>query len=186
MVLMRVTSYLKWDEYKRLLSELSGDKLRLLVAIQGYCGLRVGDALSLTWGDIVNTREVCIVEKKTGKKRVVYFSESLVEVINEEYIGQDPHIFVFRSKFSNKPISTEYVNRRLKQIFKEHDLEYSGNISSHLFRKTFGRRIMDVDNWSDKALMMLNEIYGHATIKTTKIYLGIRQEEIRNIYHSLA
>jgi integrase len=183
---MRVTSYLIWDEYLRLLSELSGDKLRLVFAIQGYCGLRVGDVLNLTWGDIIETRELSIVEQKTGKTRVIYFNESLVSIINEEYIAQDPHIYVFRSKFANKPMSTEYVNRRLKEIFEKFNVDYSGNISSHLFRKTFGRRVMDKDNWSDKALLMLNEIYGHSTIKLTKIYLGIRQEEIKNIYHSLA
>jgi integrase len=183
---MRKTSYLEWEEYKSLLTKIKGSKLRLLIAFQGYCGLRVGDVLNLKWGDIVNNSEVVITEQKTGKKRTIYINDVLRSIINEEYREQYDDVYIFKSKFKNYPISIEYVNRELKRLFESNRIVYQGNVSSHLFRKTFGRKVMDMDEWSDKALVMLNEIYGHSTIATTKIYLGIREEEIRNVYHSLS
>lgn len=182
---MRKTSHLSWSEFNELLNNMKGSKLRLLFAIQGYCGMRVGDVLQLKWGDVIGKDNVDIIEQKTGKKRTIYLNKNVINIINEEYREQYPHLFIFRNKYGNTPISVSYVNKELKKIFKKNGVEYSGNISSHLFRKTFGRRVMDVDNWSDKSLLLLNEIYGHATIATTKIYLGIRQEEIKNVYHSL-
>ena len=182
---MRKTSHLSWSEFNSLLNNMKGSKLRLLFAIQGYCGMRVGDVLCLKWGDVIGKDKVDIVEQKTGKSRTIYLNKNVVDIINEEYREQHSHLYIFRSQYGNKPITVSYVNQELKRLFKKNGVEYSGNISSHLFRKTFGRRVMDVDNWSDKSLLLLNEIYGHATIATTKIYLGIRQEEIKNVYHSL-
>lgn len=181
----RKTSHLGWDEFNLLLNNMRGNKMRLLFAIQGYCGLRVGDVLNLKWGDIIGKDNISLNEQKTGKSRTVYINENLKKIIKEEYKEQYSDVFVFKNKYHNTPMSVGYVNRFLKRIFKENNIEYTGNVSSHLFRKTFGRRVMDVDNWSDKSLVLLNEIYGHATISTTKIYLGIRQEEIKNVYHSL-
>jgi len=34
-------------------------------------------------------------------------------------------------------------------------------------------------------LIMLNEIFDHSSIKTTKIYLGIREKEIMDVYQNL-
>lgn len=181
----RKTTHLKWDEYNRLLDILKGDKFRVLIGLQGMCGLRIGDVLNLKWGDVVGKDCVSIVEEKTGKSRTVYLNKTLIGIINQEYSAQDSHIYIFRSKFSNSPISLEYVNRRLKRIFSENNILYSGNVSSHLFRKSFGRRYMDLNDWSDKALIMLNEVYGHSTIAITKIYLGIKEEEIKSVYNSL-
>lgn len=181
----RKTNYLEWEHFLAFLAHLKGHKLRLLFAIQGYCGLRVGDTLKLKWEDILNKNQIDIIEEKTGKHRTVYLNKDIIAMIKQEYKGQSPTLYVFRGNNKNKAVSIEYVNRTLKKMFIDNGIDCSGNISSHLFRKTFGRRVMDVDNWSDKSLVLLNEIYGHATISTTKIYLGIRQEEIKNVYHSL-
>jgi len=181
----RKTSYLQWDEYTRLLNILKGDKLRILIAFQGMCGLRVGDVLKLTWGDVIHSDTLTIIEEKTGKTRDVYMNESLIKIIMEEYNDYYDDVYIFRSKFGNCPISISYVNRKLKETFKKYKIKYSGNVSSHLFRKSFGRRYMDLNDWSDKSLLMLNEVYGHSTIKMTKIYLGIREEEIRGVYKTL-
>ncbi len=32
---------------------------------------------------------------------------------------------------------------------------------------------------------MLNEIFNHTSIKTTKIYLGIREKEMMDVYQNL-
>jgi hypothetical protein len=38
---------------------------------------------------------------------------------------------------------------------------------------------------SERGLIVLNEILNHSIIKTTKIYLGIRDKEIQDVYQNL-
>jgi len=181
----RKTSYLEWDEFLRILKGLKGDKVRLLIAFQGMCGLRVSDVLNLTWGDILEKETITLYEKKTNKSRTIFINDDLRKIIATEYKEQDPHIYCFRSKFANKPMGIGWVNRKYKAIFDTLEIEYYGNISSHLFRKTFGRRYMVLNDWDEKALMILCDVFNHANLRMTRIYLGINDEEIENVYKSL-
>jgi hypothetical protein len=69
----------------------------------------------------------------------------------------------------------------LKQAFKSKDKI----ISSHSLRKTFGRRVYEINGESEKALIQLSQIYNHSSIGITRNYLDITQEEIEDIYLSI-
>lgn len=53
-------------------------------------------------------------------------------------------------------------------------------------RKTFGRKVYE-SSGSDAvmALMRLSELFNHSSPRITKIYLGIRQEELLSAYDLL-
>lgn len=38
---------------------------------------------------------------------------------------------------------------------------------------------------SDKSLILLSEMFNHSNIKTTKVYLGIREKEIFDVYDNI-
>jgi integrase len=78
-----------------------------------------------------------------------------------------------------------YVNVKLKELFSFYRVKIDGNISSHLFRKTLGRRVMEVNNYSNESLILLMELFGHSSMSITKRYLGIREQEIHNVYDNL-
>ena len=66
--------FLQWDEAMNLIRKLSKDgnyKMSLLIALGCFTGLRISDILALRWNQILNTDEFSIIEKKTGKKRIV-------------------------------------------------------------------------------------------------------------------
>ena len=74
----------------------------------------------------------------------------------------------------------------LKELVKKYGVVKNSNgIKSHSLRKSFGRRVWENSERSEKGLIMLNEIFNHSNIKTTKIYLGIRDKEIMDVYESL-
>jgi integrase len=73
------------------------------------------------------------------------------------------------------------VNRPLKKIFGTKSLA----ISSHSLRMTFGRQVCFNNNETDKALLYLSELFNHSSPAITKRHLGIRQEELYDIYMSL-
>jgi site-specific recombinase XerD len=90
------------------------------------------------------------------------------------------------NRFGKKPISVQYINRTLKKIVKDYKVvKDPSTIKSHSWRKSFGRRIFENNDNSEKSLILLGEMFNHSNISTTKIYLGIRDKEIQDVYDNL-
>ena len=177
------TSYIEWDSMLNLIYRLQKNgkhRDALLIAFGCYTGLRMGDILALRWEQLLGADTLEIKENKTGKERKIKLNAELKPYIQSWHSHspkQAPHCPVF-------PVTIQWVNKRLKEICTEYSIK-TGNVSSHMLRKTFGRRVWDKDNQSERALLMLGEIFNHSSIKITKIYLGIRDQEIADVYDSL-
>jgi len=74
------------------------------------------------------------------------------------------------------------VNVILKEVKTKYDLKIN-NFSSHSFRKSFGHAVYNNagDNF-EMALVKLSELFNHSDIKTTRKYLGLRQEGLLETY----
>ena len=66
----RTTVHLPWEELSELINKMKidGNRLYLLCLIQSLLGLRISDALNLTWKQL-SSDNLTIVEGKTGKTR---------------------------------------------------------------------------------------------------------------------
>lgn len=93
----------------------------------------------------------------------------------------DNYIFTNRKR---KRISIQYINRRLKWIFGKYRVK-TDNPSSHTLRKTFGKRVYEVNDKSESSLIMLSLVFSHSSLAITQRYLGITQEQIQDVYLSL-
>jgi integrase len=175
------TGYIRWDEFQRLLREVQDPKIKLVAAISCYAGLRISDVLALRWKQ-VSGEFIVLEEKKTGKTRKIAIHPLLKELLSENSEGNG---YVIQGGIRNKPISSSYINRRLKEVFLELEIDYDGNVSSHMFRKTLGRRYLNQAEDKTKALIMLMELFRHTSLVITKRYLGITQEEINEVYLAL-
>lgn len=185
-------SFLEWDSMLLLLQKLERDnefKFQLLISVGCFTGLRIGDLLKLHWKDVYNKQTLELVEGKTKKNRRIRLNPTLVENISrlhEKMNVVDDNDLLFANKTKSKAINVQYVNRRLKEITKKYNLQSSENsTSSHLFRKTLGRHVWALNNYSEKSLLLLGELFNHSSIKVTKIYLGIKAEEIGDVYLNL-
>ncbi len=97
----------------------------------------------------------------------------------------DNNLFIFLNRYGTKPIDQSYVNVKLKEIIKRYDIDIDGNVSSHLFRKTLGNRVLRLNNYSGESVILLMELFGHSSPAITKRYLGLREREIHSVYDSL-
>jgi integrase len=155
-------------------------KIGFLVVFGINSGLRISDILKLKHEDLKND-SISLTESKTNKKRVIKINDNIKTAYsillerNSNSLG-----FVFTSN-QDSIYSRQYVNRKLKEIFGSKNLA----ISSHSLRKTFGRQVWSNNNETDKALLYLSELFNHSSTAITKRYLGIRQEELDDIYMSL-
>ena len=182
------SDFLEWEKMQFLVLKLERDnelKFALLISTGSYIGLRISDLLQLKWRDVLDQDHFTISEKKTGKTRKITINPELQEILKRIYakIDDDQEQYLFVNRFGKKPISIQHVNSKLKEIFTKYNIK--GQYSSHFMRKTLGRRIWESNKYSDQALLLLSQLFNHSNISTTKIYLGIREQEISNLYLSV-
>jgi integrase len=182
------SDFLEWDKMQSIVLKLERDnelKFALLIATGSYIGLRISDLLQLRWNQVLHQEYFTITEKKTKKTRRVTINPELQSILQRLFVQLDAkeQDLMFVNRFGDKAISIQYVNAKLKDIFATYNVR--GQYSSHFMRKTMGRRIADVNKYSDHALLLLSQLFNHTSVSTTKIYLGIREQEISDLYLSV-
>lgn len=132
-------------------------------------GLRMSDIVKLKKKDVVSSKNPRIVEKKTGKTRILYLS-SLQDLIHTYTKHLDLEDYLFPSaKGGHLEVNTVY------QMFqKAAKLLDRDDIGTHTLRKTFGYHYYK----RTKDVATLMEIFGHSSERITKRYIGIKEDEI--------
>ena len=181
------SDYLPYDEFLRLLDCLRKDKkyqLELYARLAFCTACSSSDVLAFKWGDVLHKVRITVVEKKTKKSRSIPFNKATYDKISELYIlmgSPDLESYIFSVRKSGNPISIQHLNRCLKDIKSAYKIKIN-NFSTHTFRKTFGRYVYEKKGRSAESLVLLNTIFRHSTIEVTKTYIGIRQDEVDNIF----
>ena len=185
------TTSMDWEDFKSLISKLERDnefKFCLLIAVGVFTGLRISDLLKLRFNLFENTEILTIQEQKTKKTRRIKINTDLKEIVERIKCKMgvtDSSQFIFINRYGTKPIDQSYVNVKLKEIFKQYNIVLEGNVSSHLFRKTLGNRVLRLNNYSNESIILLMELFSHSSPVITKRYLGIREKEILDVYDSV-
>lgn len=181
-----------WNSMLGLLVRLKQEKdfrAYLLIATGCYFGLRIGDLLNLKWIDLFEKDEFIITEEKTGKKRKItinsFVKEALSFVANANITASrfDIDGYLFQNRQRDR-ITVQFANYMLHEVFKKYNVSVQ-NGSSHTLRKTFGKRVWEMDGKTERALVYLSEIFSHASIGTTKKYIGITEKQIADVYLKL-
>lgn len=186
------TGAIPWEDFKSLIAKLERDenfKYCLLISIGVFTGLRIGDILKLRYTDFSGGDILVIVEQKTKKTRRIKLNKDLLEIISRikrKQLIDDESQFIFINRYGTKPIDKSWVNVCLKKIFKKYRVHVDGNISTHMFRKTLGNRVLKLNNYSNQSIVLLMELFGHSSMGITKRYLGIREKEVMGVYESLS
>lgn len=184
--------YLPYADYQKLVQTLINEKKYwwACYCILSFCtGLRFSDVCKLKWSDVLDQRKIVITAKKTNKTHVIPIGQNAADhfVTLHKLMGKPSKkelILINHKGENDKPVSIQYINRTLKQWAKKYELDIE-NFSTHTFRKTFGRYVYDKGGRDEKTLMYLNRIFKHSSLDTTLIYLGIRDDEITNIFDSI-
>ena len=170
---LTTADYLPIAEYNRLVRGLEKDGEYLW---ETYCWLsfctacRASDVRTLRWKDILGKSTMTRIEQKTKKNRLIKFNRDVQEKNRflYEMLGQPaPEQYIFLSPRTGKPYSLEYINRLLK-VFK-----------------TFGRYVYELMGRSAEGLILLNQIFRHSNLETTRRYIGLAQEDIDKVFDSI-
>lgn len=148
----------------RLLIDLASSPV---TRIRGcFFGLRISDLKTLRWEQILEGNSFELLEKKTGKRRIVRINAGFQKHIKDCYKklkSPDMNQFVFLSR-EHQVYSTQRINVIFKEVKKRYGIKIN-HFSTHSLRKTFGRKVVDsAGNDSE---------------------MGLRQEEIGEVYDGL-
>ena len=186
------TSGMDWNTMIGLTNRLKKDgKLReyLLITTGCYFGLRAGDLLNLKWNDVIDKDEFYVIEQKTKKRRKITINGSVKEalsfvknfLIKEGTYANNNYMFPNRK---GQKITIQFINKILHKTLDRYSVSVQ-NPSTHTLRKSFGRRVWEMDGKSERALVYLSEIFSHSSINTTKKYIGITEQNIADVYLKL-
>lgn len=175
------------------------DNMLFIVGIN--FGLRVSDLVRLRFADLINSdltfkTTFPILEKKTKntrkvkKNRYLTINDAVMDAV-VLFLKNKPSAlsdYMFRSesnrgKNNNNPLDRKSVERILKGISEDLNLEY--HVTTHSLRKTFGYHQMLMANNDPRKLLLLQRIFGHSSVSQTLTYIGITQEEIESAYKEL-
>lgn len=183
--------YMPWNDAICLINRLYKDgqyRMSLLIGCGIFFGLRISDLRTLRWSMVLNGEMFELQEKKTNKYRKVKINADFQKHIRDCYQAlcvTNPEEFCFLS--SKKVVySTQRINVLLKEIKQRYNLKIE-NFSTHSFRKTMGRKVVEMaGERAEIALIKLMELFNHSSVSITKRYLGLRQEELLETYDMLS
>lgn len=184
--------YLPWDTAMALVRKLYRDgnyRMSLLLGCGFFFGLRISDLLQLTWEQILEGDEFVLWEQKTGKRRVIKINKGFQGHIRDCYTAMKVHNHkqpCFLNRYGSI-ISLQMINREFKTIRVKYQLRVE-NFSTHSMRKTWARKIYENENAEgrgDMALLKLSELMNHSAPNITRRYIGLRQQELGEVYDSL-
>ena len=184
--------YLPWNDAMALVRKLYNDgnyRMSLLLGCGFFFGLRISDLLTLSWAQILRQESFAINEHKTGKHREIRINKGFQQHIQDchEAMGiKDDSKPCFRNRYGGT-LSIQMINRQFKSIKFKYRLKV-GNFSTHTMRKTWGRQIWEQENTEGRgemALLKLSELMNHSAPSITRRYIGLRQQELGEVYDSL-
>ena len=184
--------YIPWDVATNLVRKLYRNcdyRMSLFIGCGIFFGLRVSDLLSLTWNQILNSEELVIYEKKTDNRRVIRINAAFQAHAKDCFnaLGiKDAEEICFLNRYGGI-ISLQMINRHLKAIKIKYQLKIN-NFSTHSLRKTWARTIYENENSQgrgERVLLKLSELMNHSSPAITRRYIGLKQQEIGEVYDCL-
>lgn len=175
----RLPVVLSREEIEKILSTITNSKHYLLVALAYSAGLRVSEAINLRVRDVQpDELMITIRQGKGNKDRVTIFSEKLKAKIALLADGRAGDEYVFASERGGK------LTARTAQIVFARALSKAGikkAASFHSLRHSFATHLLE--NGTD--VRYVQELLGHANIRTTQIYTKVTNPSLKRIVSPL-
>ncbi len=172
----RLPGILNRTEVKNILAAPENIKHRVMLLIVYSAGLRVSEVVSLKLSDIDRERKTIHLRGAKGKKdRFSLLSDRATEILEKYLDRYRPACWLFPGQDPEKHISI----RTAEKIFRA-AREKAGvkkDVSIHDLRHAFATHLLEAGT----DLAHIQKLLGHSNIKTTMIYIHVRQDDLIRI-----
>ena len=168
------------EEIEKIINSTRNEKHRLLIALSYGAGLRISEAVNLKVRDInFEDLSIHLKDAKGNKDRITIFPQKLKSDLHELTALQHGNEFVFESERGGK-----LAERTAQKVF-ENSLKKAGikkDATFHSLRHSFATHLLE--NGTD--VRYVQELLGHANIRTTQIYTRVTNPMLKNIKSPLS
>ncbi len=178
------------DEVKRVLTMATSLKARAMLTLCYGCGLRAGEVVRLTVGDIDSEQKIIrIVQSKGRKDRHVMLPEEVLDLLRqwwqERPRDHDAAVaprsrWLFPGRSEHRGLTTRQFNRLLKDAAKAAGLKKP--ITLHTLRHSFATRMLE----RGTDFRVIQAVLGHDKPETTARYTRVATELIAKIESPLS
>jgi integrase/recombinase XerD len=173
--------YLTREEVKLLLESTTYLKHKAILSTIYSAGLRVSEVINLRISDIMSAEmKIRVRNGKRNKERYTLLSQKNLELLRvywkkfgHKNYSPDEHLFISRQ--TRNPLTSRGVQCAMDKAIQKAGINKKA--TPHTLRHSFATHLMNdgVDLVTIQALM------GHSNMKTTSIYLHVRDYKILNI-----
>ena len=151
----------------------------LLVLIYG-CGLRISEALNLSYGDRPKPDNISIRITGKGKKQREAPILPLIENAIQQYIQAAPFDFKDDDPLFRGLRGGRFSSRQVQMIVEKcrRSMGLPDTVTPHAFRHSFASHLLAAGG----DLRTIQELLGHTSLSSTQIYTEIEETELRRIY----
>ena len=151
-------------------------------------GLRLGEGIRLTVGDIDSDRmRVHIRNAKGNKDRFVPLPENTLRILRKFWLVHKHPRFIFPNRkrglknahLVDSPLARGGIQTAIKVIVKE--IGFTKNITCHSLRHSYATHLLE----AGVDLIELQKIMGHASLLTTAKYTHLTTVTHRNVYQTV-
>ena len=181
----KLPMYLTKDEVKRILEFTSYLKHKAILSTIYSSGLRVSEAINLRISDIMSDEmKIRIRSGKRNKERYTLLSNKNLDLLRvywkkfgyKNYSSED---YLFISRQTKKPLTNRAIEAAMDKALKKSGITKKATV--HTLRHSFATHLLNdgVD------IVTIQALLGHSNIKTTSIYLHVRDYQTLKIVSPL-
>lgn len=170
-----VPTVLSKQEVKKILSVISNEKHKAIIATIYGLGLRISELINLKIEHIDSDRMlVHIVNSKGNKDRMVMLPSRLLFILRSYFKAHKPKVYLFEG-YKYRPYSMSSVRKIFIRAVQ--NTEIKKPVTVHSLRHSFATHLLE--NGTD--IRIIQKLLGHKNIKTTLQYTQVAKSTIQNV-----
>jgi site-specific recombinase XerD len=170
---------LSMEEIQSIIENIDNLKHKCIISLIYSAGLRRSELQHLKITDIDSSRNVLIIKKGKGKKdRISMLSHNILDLLRQYYKEYRPKDYLFEG-IKGDMYSATSMTKILKRAAEKAGIRK--RIYLHLLRHSFATHL--IEQGTD--IRYIQQILGHADIKTTTRYTHVANKQIAEIKNPL-
>jgi site-specific recombinase XerD len=173
--------FLMDDQVRALFAQIDDARDFAIFKLMLRCGLRVDEVAKLTMAAVdLKRAQVFVHHGKGAKGRGVYLSkdayQALLGYLKVRPCSRAKRLFlVDKGRFRGQPLNVRGIQYRMKYYAKKAGFK----VTCHQLRHTMATQMLN----ADADLVTIQDLLGHAYIRTTERYCRVSNQKVRRDYY---
>jgi len=173
--------FLRDEQVCTLFAQIDDPRDLTIFKLMLRCGLRVEEVAKLSLAAVdLKRAQVFVYHGKGAKERVVYLSkdayQALLAYLKVRAFSRAKRLFlVNKGRFRGKPLNVRGIQHRMKYYAKKAGFK----VTCHQLRHTMATQMLN----ADADLVTIQDLLGHAYIRTTERYCRVSNQKVRRDYY---